>query len=290
MFSGVNKETSGTGLTRRHASSIYFTLHIPHPDDPKKETVVTSAELSLYNLHTVLRHQGQADHQFTTAKLYQLLRPNTNTSRPVRKLLHKRLIQKREPPGWETFDLTDVVKHWLKEPSENYGLEVLTEVTSSNHRVPFDGRKIHTNTVAGAGTTIEDLLPSLKVSTAQRHILGRAKRAPERYDCRVGDSEKRCCRYPLWVSFSDIGWDEWVVSPDGYQAYYCDGACPDRYKPANNFAGIKSILHMINPRSVPAPCCTASKTDSLDLLHYDDVGNLVVTEYEGMVVQDCKCS
>ncbi|XP_064607125.1 bone morphogenetic protein 4-like, partial [Liolophura sinensis] len=258
--------------------------------DPKKETVVTSAELSLYNRHPVLRHQSQTDHQFTTAKLYLLLRPNSNSSRPVRKLLHTRLIQKKELPGWNTFDLTDVVKHWLKQPSENYGLEILTEVTSSNQGIHFNARNIRRNTVAATDTTTEDLLPFLKVFTAQRHILGRAKRAPERYDCRVGDNEKRCCRYPLWVSFSDIGYDEWVLSPEGYQAYYCDGACPDRYKPANNFAGIKSILHMINPRSVPGPCCTASKTDSLDLLLLDDVGNLVVKEYAGMVVQDCKCS
>ena len=148
-------------------------------------------------------------------------------------------------------------------------------------------------TLALGANVLEDqaeLRPHVSVYTQEVPIVRRQRRATETYDCRQGDGESRCCRYPLWISFRDIGWDEWVVQPDGYQAYFCDGTCPHRYKVAHNFATIKSLIHLVNPAAAPPPCCTASKLSPITLLHFNSDGHMVVSVYEDMVVEECKCA
>ncbi|KAL0604690.1 Bone morphogenetic protein 8B [Plecturocebus cupreus] len=34
-----------------------------------------------------------------------------------------------------------------------------------------------------------------------------------------------CRRHELYVSFQDLGWLDWVIAPQGYSAYYCEGEC-----------------------------------------------------------------
>lgn len=34
-----------------------------------------------------------------------------------------------------------------------------------------------------------------------------------------------CCREKLFISFAEIGWDDWILYPKGYDAYFCRGSC-----------------------------------------------------------------
>lgn len=34
-----------------------------------------------------------------------------------------------------------------------------------------------------------------------------------------------CCKEPLFVNFSHIGWDDWIIAPAGYQVNFCRGSC-----------------------------------------------------------------
>lgn len=36
---------------------------------------------------------------------------------------------------------------------------------------------------------------------------------------------KECCRDELYINFQDIGWDDWILHPSGYHAYFCRGSC-----------------------------------------------------------------
>ena len=40
-----------------------------------------------------------------------------------------------------------------------------------------------------------------------------------------GASVSECCRERLFISFQDIGWDDWILSPSGFDAFYCRGSC-----------------------------------------------------------------
>ena len=284
---------------------LHFNFHLPQPADPKKQTHIHSAKLKLYKSAVTPQNVNSQDlialDSGVRVNAYQILEDPVTSSRkdgPLKRLVDSRIVSLRET-GWEEFHLQQTVQQWLDNPNSNYGLELSCDSYNINNVMEF----VHSNTevvdntgdivvrgnvIAGVGDS--DLMPTLDVYSQDKLILGRQKRAEETYDCVQGDGENRCCRYPLWVSFKDIGWDKWIVEPEGYQAYYCDGDCPHRYKMAHTFAGVQALVNMVNPAAAPAPCCSATKLSPLSLLHYDESGDLVVSVYEDMIVQECKCS
>lgn len=62
--------------------------------------------------------------------------------------------------------------------------------------------------------------PYIILETSQKKQRKRQKRA---INC--VDDIKDCCREKLYVSFRDIGWDDWIIHPSGYDAYFCRGSC-----------------------------------------------------------------
>ena len=49
-------------------------------------------------------------------------------------------------------------------------------------------------------------------------------RRPKR-NARCVPGMAECCRDNLYVSFKEIGWDDWILQPMGYEAYFCRGSC-----------------------------------------------------------------
>jgi len=110
--------------------------------------------------------------------------------------------------------------------------------------------------------------------------------------CTADDVETRCCRRPLWISFREIGWDDWILAPDGYQAYYCYGSCPPGHRTAHNHAAIRELVLTAAPGGglpVPRPACTATQLGSLALAHYLN-GRRVVSIFNDMIVEQCRCA
>lgn len=52
----------------------------------------------------------------------------------------------------------------------------------------------------------------LEMVTVEGERAGRRRRNAPPQDCKEGDGEERCCRYPLVVDFEEMGWD-WVIAP-----------------------------------------------------------------------------
>lgn len=125
------------------------------------------------------------------------------------------------------------------------------------------------------------VLPNVSVSSAADEQL-----------CTAGDDETRCCRRPLWISFREIGWDDWILAPDGYQAYYCYGACPPGHRTAHNHAAIRELVVAASAGGglpIPRPACTATRLGPLTLAHYLN-GRRVVSIIDNMIVEECRCA
>ena len=67
----------------------------------------------------------------------------------------------------------------------------------------------------------------------------RPKRSAE---CSVSPNE--CCRESLYVSFAEIGWDDWIIRPEGYNAYFCRGSCNTPMAIMNSASHHNSILQV----------------------------------------------
>ncbi|KAI4529231.1 hypothetical protein MG293_020479 [Ovis ammon polii] len=107
------------------------------------------------------------------------------------------------------------------------------------------------------------------------------------------DEPRVCSRRYLKVDFADIGWNEWVISPKSFDAYYCSGACefpmPKMVRPSNH-ATIQSIVRAVGiVPGVPEPCCVPDKMSSLGVLFLDENRNVVLKVYPNMSVETCAC-
>ncbi|XP_069779064.1 anti-dorsalizing morphogenic protein isoform X2 [Narcine bancroftii] len=102
-----------------------------------------------------------------------------------------------------------------------------------------------------------------------------------------------CLRYPLYVDFEEIGWSGWIISPRGYNAYHCKGACVfplgQNMRPTNH-ATVQSIINALKlTKGVATPCCIPDKLFSINLLYFDDDENVVLKQYDDMVAGSCGC-
>uniref|UniRef100_A0A3B5M8E5 Growth/differentiation factor 10 n=1 Tax=Xiphophorus couchianus TaxID=32473 RepID=A0A3B5M8E5_9TELE len=111
----------------------------------------------------------------------------------------------------------------------------------------------------------------------------------------LGDRQKneRCSRRNLRVDFADIGWNEWVIAPESFDAYYCAGACgfpmPQAARPSNH-ATIQSIVRAVGIiPGIPEPCCVPESMSPLAVLFREESRNLVLKVYPNMSVQSCSC-
>lgn len=120
----------------------------------------------------------------------------------------------------------------------------------------------------------------------------RDKRSADKPTVKKKSKSEICQRHPLWVDFKEIGFSDWIQAPQGYDAYYCHGACTfplANHMNASNHAVMQTLMNFINPTTVTKSCCVPTKLGPQTLLYVDDEGKLVVKTYLEMTVEECGC-
>ncbi|XP_007956851.1 bone morphogenetic protein 8B-like [Orycteropus afer afer] len=123
--------------------------------------------------------------------------------------------------------------------------------------------------------------------------LPQPNRLPGIFDAIHGSGGRQVCRrHELYVSFQDLGWLDWVIAPQGYSAYYCEGECSfplDSCMNATNHAILQSLVHLMKPDAVPKACCAPTKLSATSVLYYDSSNNVILRKHRNMVVKACGC-
>ncbi|XP_069742070.1 bone morphogenetic protein 5 isoform X2 [Narcine bancroftii] len=107
-----------------------------------------------------------------------------------------------------------------------------------------------------------------------------------------GEQKQACKKHELYVSFRDLGWQDWIIAPEGYAAFYCDGECSfplNAHMNATNHAIVQTLVHLMFPDNVPKPCCAPTKLNAISVLYFDDSSNVILKKYRNMVVRSCGC-
>ncbi|UYV78798.1 BMP2 [Cordylochernes scorpioides] len=103
---------------------------------------------------------------------------------------------------------------------------------------------------------------------------------------------KTCRRHRMYVDFNDVGWNNWIVAPPGYDAYYCLGECkyplPDHLNTTNH-AIVQTLVNSLNPTAVPRACCVPTELSSISMLYINEYEKVVLKNYHEMVVEGCGC-
>ncbi|XP_061456496.1 embryonic growth/differentiation factor 1 [Rhineura floridana] len=175
------------------------------------------------------------------------------------------------------FNLTEVAKGW-QVPTRNLGLVLEIGVPASPEQ----------QLCSSIDSFLEASL--LVVSLTPKDCRSARKRRSTYY---VPAAASNICKpRRLYISFSDIGWENWIIAPQGYLANYCLGECPfplTEELNSTNHAILQTVVHSLDPEGTPQPCCVPVRLSPISILYYDNNDNVVLRHYEDMVVDECGC-
>ncbi|XP_069779181.1 bone morphogenetic protein 2-like [Narcine bancroftii] len=218
-------------------------------------------------------YQKRMDGNPRLIRVYTLYKPATKKEEIQSHFLGSKIFTLNSKKA-ETFDIRKTVEHWMNYPQENYGLELELLPWSSDHKHNSEDK-----------LSIQVEL-EIEVRNALKEVRIRRESYPE--DCQR--NQIRCCRRSLHVSFEEIGWSDWIKAPLSYNAFYCDGTCPYKYKIATMHTLIKSKMNRLSNGAIPAPCCVPASYEPLTLLHFNSNDKLILTAFDDMIVSRCHCS
>lgn len=109
---------------------------------------------------------------------------------------------------------------------------------------------------------------------------------------RLFESSRGCRMRTLYVSFRDLRWNNWILFPEGYSAFYCSGECNfplNAHTNATNHAQIQMLAHLMQPHKIPKPCCIPTKTSALSVLYFINDTDVMLKKYRNIVARQCGC-
>ncbi|XP_069586785.1 bone morphogenetic protein 6 [Ranitomeya imitator] len=280
----------------RHHKEFKFNLsQIPEGE------AVTAAEFRIYK-DCVL---GSFENQTFLISIYQVLTEYRNRETDIF-LLDTQTVWASEE-GWLEFDITATSNLWVMNPRHNLGLQLGVETR--------DGQNVNTKAAGLVGRdgpydkqpfmvaffkASEVHMRTARSATSKRKNQNRNRyshsqdvsRVSSVTDYNSSDLKTACRKHELYVSFQDLGWQDWIIAPKGYAANYCGGECSfplNAHMNATNHAIVQTLVHLMNPDYVPKPCCAPTKLNAISVLYFDDNSNVILKKYRNMVVRACGC-
>ncbi|XP_078665640.1 bone morphogenetic protein 7-like [Branchiostoma floridae x Branchiostoma belcheri] len=296
VMSFVNhvENDGSTGHHRRHARMFRFDMTKVADDD----VMATSAEFRMYKE----KNGGGYSNMSYTVTVYRVMGDGKSRDQELQYLDTLFTISSQE--GWLVFDVTAA----LGEPPYTELVLHVSMETLDGHSV-----NLHRGGVIGRRGPEEKrpFVVGFFKSSGQRARVRRTRSVSGRRGNKNrqtqyssfhgamdvgGEFNYRgphvCQRRSLYVSFRDLGWQDWIIAPDGYAAYYCSGECSfplNALMNATNHAIVQTLVHLMNPQHVPKPCCAPIKLSAISVLYFDESSNVILKKYRNMVVKSCGC-
>lgn len=270
-------------------------LHFDVSKIPDSESL-QAAELSLSRV-TVPSVEGKSKR--CRVMVYDIMRPGTKgRSKPILRLIDSKVINMTQN-STISLDVHPAVERWMKNHRDNHGLLVhVTDVKGMPVKQQEHVRlKRAADEHADAWVVNRPMLFTYtddgryKMATANQIMDRRARRAALRKNRRK-DGRENCRRHPLYVDFVDVGWNDWIVAPPGYDAFYCHGDCPfplADHLNSTNHAIVQTLVYSTKPTMVPKACCVPTLLSSISMLYLDEENKVVLKNYQDMAVLGCGC-
>lgn len=223
--------------------------------------------------------------------IYEIIKPATATSKdPVTRLLDTRLVH-HNASKWESFDVTPAVLRWIAHGQPNHGFVVevvhLDKENSASKRHVRISRSLHQD--EDSWSQLRPLLVTFG-HDGKGHPLHKREKRQAKHKQRKRHKYS-CKRHPLYVDFNDVGWNDWIVAPPGYSAFYCHGECPfplADHLNSTNHAIVQTLVNSVNSK-IPKACCVPTELSAISMLYLDENEKVVLKNYQDMVVEGCGC-
>uniref|UniRef100_H3AVL2 TGF-beta family profile domain-containing protein n=1 Tax=Latimeria chalumnae TaxID=7897 RepID=H3AVL2_LATCH len=269
---------------------------------------VLKAELRVFKLRQNFLNGKSLGRHLCKVDVYRLL---DSGGKPWRGTLISSRILPLCSQRWEVFSVTQTVSQWVQDSSTNHGFLIIAPLLSGNsldyNIVRFAESQSQRNPVTsflvlftddGRRRSPRSISPSPSHTSSAAQIIppltrinkSRKTRSTPNY---IEGRPLPCQRRPLYVDFEEVGWSGWIISPRRYSAYHCKGSCPfplGQGLGATNHATVQSIVNALRiSKEVNTPCCVPDKLRSINLLYFDEEENVVLKQYDDMVVVSCGC-
>ncbi|XP_063167795.1 bone morphogenetic protein 8A [Candoia aspera] len=268
---------------------------------PAGETVM-AAEFRIYKTKSFSSHVNKTLH----ISVYEIVQEHHNRESELMFLDLQEFLAGMD--GWMVFDVTAASNHWLLNRKYNLGLRLYVETEDGESVDPglagLLGRHGSHSKQPFVVTFFQESENQVRLPRATKQAKKRPQhkktysfphtsRLPGFFDDNyASDHSQVCRRHELHVKFQDFNWLDWVIAPQSYPAFYCDGDCVfplNSSMNATNHAIVQSLVHLMKPEAVPKACCAPTKLSAIFVLFYDSNNNVILRKKRNMVVKSCGC-
>ncbi|XP_060654571.1 protein 60A [Drosophila nasuta] len=211
--------------------------------------------------------------------------------------------------GWLELNVTEALHEWLINARENHGIYIGAHALNKPEReIKLDDIGL-THRRAKADDEYQPFMigffrgPELIKSTAhstqkrtKRSTLHQRKKKKSEMSNpfmeNTMENTRSCQMQTLYIDFKDLGWHDWIIAPEGYGAFYCSGECNfplNAHMNATNHAIVQTLVHLMQPKKVPKPCCAPTRLGALPVLYHLNDENVNLKKYKNMIVKSCGC-
>ncbi|XP_052437220.1 bone morphogenetic protein 2-like isoform X2 [Carassius gibelio] len=280
-----NRPKGSLGKGSERSASRANTVRSFHHDESMEDLSSSSGKTTqrfLFNLSSI---PGE---EFVTSAELRIFREQVE---PITRLLDTRLVQ-HSLSKWESFDVSPAVTRWTTDFHPNHGFVV--EIVHPDRAEEDSKRHVR---VSRSLHDREDTWPQIRplLVTYSHDGKGNVLHSREKRQVRTNKQRKKqkanCRRHSLYVDFSDVGWNDWIVAPPGYHAFYCQGECPfplADHLNSTNHAIVQTLVNSVNS-NIPRACCVPTDLSPVSLLYLDEYERVILKNYQDMVVEGCGC-
>ncbi|XP_055312762.1 uncharacterized protein MAL13P1.304 isoform X2 [Sitodiplosis mosellana] len=243
------------------------------------------------------RHRTNNHRNFFRLWVFRIDEPTSEPNQHIKLSASKSVHVSRL--GWQKLDVTSTVRQWYANGGKSR-LRFLVDCSGCADRIKihlFDGKPTK-NAKARAkpnllrndklNGSLDPVRPFLVIYT-DPHVMKRVRRHTP--DCSMA-ARGQCCKQKFYVSFAELGWEDWIIAPHGYYANYCQGNCNGMRTP-DNFRSYHSHVieeyRKMNRLTGLQPCCTPLKFSSMSLIYYEENQKIIKRDLPKMVVEECGC-
>ena len=101
-----------------------------------------------------------------------------------------------------------------------------------------------------------------------------------------------CLKRQIYIDFERFGWTASVIFPKGLTISLCEDECTNRVN-QNSFAKSETTLPNVGLLhrfySSVKRCCIANTFSPLNVLYFDERGNVVLKRIDNLLVHNCVC-
>lgn len=283
-----------SSLKGRSTQQLFFNL-----SSVPVEELMTAAELRIFRDQVIsdFPQNSTSAGQFHRINIFEVFRPASLSEEPLTRLLDTRLVQDSHS-RWESFDVSSAAMRWATQPHHNHGIMVEIMHPDDASQSQDINRRRHVRVSRSLHEDDKSWVQARPLLVTYSHDgQGSAPFHREKRQVRRAPKQRRkqqranCRRHPLYVDFSDVGWNVWIVAPPGYHAFYCHGECPfplSDHLNSTNHAIVQTLVNSVNS-NVPKACCVPTELSPISLLYLDEYEKVVLKNYQDMVVEGCGC-